>query len=214
MAVRARENPFRVDRTDALRFRFSKGTWSSQLGRLMELKFRAAIVGPQGSGKSTLLAELAEHFCAAGVKPVICRATADRDANAEMIARLTKSLFPSTVILLDSAEKLSRMAWWRLLWQTKKRVGLVVTVHRPCALPTWIRCDPSWELLRTLLNELDFRDDRDPIIAAAQCKYIVHRGNIREVFRELFDDVADGRLSGQGNSIASRRNRSSNFQIV
>lgn len=191
----ARENPFRVDRTDRLAFQFSQGNWSGHLLRLAALSYRAAIVGPQGSGKTTLLEELAGHLRTAGRIPVLCRATGDRKGDAALIAKLIDPPYVAQIILLDSAEQLSRIHWRRLLRQTGNRRGLVVTSHRRCALPTWIECRTSWSLMQSLLADLRLPEPDHQMLMIAQRSFQKHHGNIRDVLRELFDLVADGRLA-------------------
>ncbi len=73
----ARQNPFRVRRLLALRYRLD-GCWEPLLERLAKLGRRAALVGPQGSGKTTLLEELEERLEAEGWRVVCLRLARDR----------------------------------------------------------------------------------------------------------------------------------------
>ena len=61
-AMRARDNPFAVQRVLAIRYRLSGVTWEELLARLAALRFRAALVGPHGHGKTTLLEDLGERL--------------------------------------------------------------------------------------------------------------------------------------------------------
>ena len=54
--MRARDNPFAVDRLHALRFR---GASPSVVLSEVRARGRGAVVGPEGSGKTTLLLEIA-----------------------------------------------------------------------------------------------------------------------------------------------------------
>ncbi len=183
--IPARENPFATFRTDALAFRFPTGQWSENLKRLAALRYRAAIVGPQGTGKTTLLHELSLKLRDLGFKPVFAR------ANVELVESLLSNIEPNQIILLDSAEQLPRPLWWKLVWRTRGRCGLVVTVHCRCVLPTWVRCTASLELARDLLSELGFSaPDAATLVADFN-----HHGNIRTLFRSLYDDFASGKLT-------------------
>jgi hypothetical protein len=57
--VKARDNPFAVERVLGIHYRPQDGTWDDLLARLTALDYRAAIVGGHGTGKSTLLDDLA-----------------------------------------------------------------------------------------------------------------------------------------------------------
>ncbi len=184
--IPARENPFATFRTDSLAFRFPTGQWSENLKRLAALRYRAAIVGPQGTGKTTLLHELSLKLLDLGFKPVFAR------ANVELVESLLSNVEPNQIILLDSAEQLPRPLWWKLVWRTRERCGLVVTVHRRCLLPNWVQCNSSPALARYLLRELGLSDLDAATLASA---FKRHRGNIRDLFRSLYDDFASGKLT-------------------
>ena len=186
IAVPAKDNPFATFRTDSLAFRFPAGQWPEQLNRLAALNFRAAIVGAQGTGKTTLLNELSLKLRDLDFKPVFAR------ASAALVHDLLARIEPNQVILLDSAEQLPRRLWWELVWRTRGLCGLVVTVHRRCLLPTWIRCNSSPELAGNLLRELGVADLDSATLASAFAR---HRGNIRDLFRSLYDDFASGKLT-------------------
>jgi hypothetical protein len=64
--MKARENPFRTDRTLSLGYRPQSLAWGEIMERLSHMGYRAAIVCPEGSGKTTLLEALAANFSAQG----------------------------------------------------------------------------------------------------------------------------------------------------
>lgn len=195
LATRARDNPFAVHRTESLTFRFPAGTWRDNLDRLASLKYRAAIVGPQGSGKTTLLYELAKVLQEMGLRPELVRATHDRAANDQLVGRLLNCNQSNRIILLDSAEQLSRFQWYQLVARTRRRCGLIVTVHRRCILPTWVRCRVSLDLTKELLVELGFSESEAAVLAAEAASYALQRGNLRNAFRSLYDAFAEGKLA-------------------
>ena len=61
-SLNAGANPFRTERLERIPFRFESGDWDSNLLRLQQMKYRAAIVGRKGSGKTTLLEQLQERL--------------------------------------------------------------------------------------------------------------------------------------------------------
>jgi hypothetical protein len=50
--MKARGNPFSMDRVERFRYRPIEGTWVKIMERLKGMGHRAAIVGPEGSGKA------------------------------------------------------------------------------------------------------------------------------------------------------------------
>jgi len=189
----ARLNPLAVLRTDALQFQFQQGDWESELEKLRRLNFRAAIVGPKGRGKTTLLEQLHTrlvdlgHHCSR-------RRTPSAKADQAILLTETEALPSSTILLLDSAELLTRTNRRLLLLTVERRnLGLVVTTHRSEFLPTWIECRTSSELLHSLLTQLLPRESSG-WEAHANAAFRKHAGNIREVFRELYDLYASGEL--------------------
>ncbi len=59
--MKARDNPFAVERVHAIRYHPVNTTFDQILARLHELNYRAAITGPEGSGKTTLLEDLEQN---------------------------------------------------------------------------------------------------------------------------------------------------------
>ena len=66
--MRARDNPFRTERTDNLRYRAPGFSWTELLARLDAQGGRGALRGAQGSGKSTLLRELGHRLANLGLE--------------------------------------------------------------------------------------------------------------------------------------------------
>ena len=174
--MKAHDNPFRMSRAQALRFR---GTLSLDelIARLAALGYRGAIVGPEGSGKTTLLRELDEELAAAGLPTRLVRfddpALLRRDDG-------------ETILMIDGAEKLPWVVH-SLLAMTKHR--LVVTAHgRREGLPVLLECSVNQKLMEDLVIELAGLDPA--VIGRARRLFVEKRGNAREVFAALYDLLA------------------------
>lgn len=188
--LRARDNPFAVERVLQLRYRFRRDDWPSLLARLKSLRYRAAIVGPHGSGKTTLLEELGDRLTAQGER--VHRLFLNeqcREYPAEFVRRARAEFTPNDVILFDGCEQLGPLAWRHFRWATRRTGGLVITTHRPGRLPTLWTCETSLALLTDLIGQLI---NLDSMISAESLGrlYDKHRGNLRDVLRELYDRAA------------------------
>src|SRR3972149_3545862 len=73
LPMKARENPFAVDRVLKVRYRFQVNGWAEFLDRLAASRCRGAIVGPEGSGKTTLLEDLRPRLTQRGYQTVWIR---------------------------------------------------------------------------------------------------------------------------------------------
>lgn len=190
----ARLNPLAVARTDALPFQFAESGWEAELEKLRKLKFRAAIIGPKGSGKTTLLEQLRSRLTEFD-RPVVLRRTPLSKTDQASLLSDTERLASDSILLLDSAEQLSRRNQRILLKVIQARnLGLVVTTHQPGFLPTWIECRTSLELLHSLLGQL-LPAQSAAWQLPAKAAFRKHQGNIREVFRDLYDLYASGELA-------------------
>jgi predicted AAA+ superfamily ATPase len=102
--MRARDNPFAVQRVLAIRYRLSGVTWEELLARLAALRFRAAIVGPHGHGKTTLLEDLGERLGDRGFR---IRTATLHEGERRLGPRWTAALFrdphPRDLLLVDGA---------------------------------------------------------------------------------------------------------------
>jgi len=195
--MKARDNPFAVDRLDQLGFRLLDDSWDALLQRLAGLDFRASVVGPHGSGKTKLLGELARRLQASGHRVKRLRLNEQQPAfSRTFLQDFWRNLAAADIVTLDGAEQLSRIAWWRFRRRSRAARGLIVTSHRPGLLPTLIECRTKRELLMDLLEQLLGGQDQTVCIEAERL-YERHDGNIREVWRALYDQCAEGVLHPQ-----------------
>lgn len=181
-----RDNPFAAHRIERLPFRLPGGlTWDALWARLAVSKYCGAIVGPHGSGKTTLLEQLVPELKARDFTPHLVRLTMSSTA-AERNALLThvRRLRAPDLLLLDGAEQLSTREWLSLRSAVSNLAGCIITVHRACRLPTLLETVTSPALLDELAAELSGSSLPGREAAAL---HVRHRGNLREVFRELYD---------------------------
>ena len=192
--IPAHQNPFAIERVIALPYLFVEGDWAHHLERLRALNFRAAIVGPQGSGKTTLLEQLnqrlPEHF---NVTTHYAFLPQEKQPHAMMLHEAINESNAGKIVLIDGIERLSFFQRQRLYRTTKKQSGLVINVHQRCRLTTWIQCQPSHLVLTHLLDEIG--QGTPEVIAAAEKYYNDFGGNIRDVFRALYDDCSAGKFN-------------------
>jgi hypothetical protein len=179
--VRARDNPFAVQRVLEVRYRLSGITWEELLARLESLRFRAALVGPHGHGKTTLLEDLGARLAERGFR--VRTATlheGDRRLSAVQRKIHFHGLAASDVLLLDGAEQLGGVSWLEVRTRTRAAGGLVVTSHRPGLLPTLHECRTTPELLAGIVRDLGAEPPPADL-------FVRHGGNVRDALREMYD---------------------------
>jgi hypothetical protein len=195
--LRARDNPFAVQRVHAIRYRLSGVTWEGLLARLAALGHRAALVGPHGHGKTTLLEDLGERLAGRGLR--VRTATlrlGERRLGPARSAALFRDPDPGDLLLVDGAEQLDPLSWWTLRLRSRAAAGLIVTSHRPGLLPTLYECRTTPELLAGIVADLEGRAGEEE---AAEL-FARHGGDLRLALRELYD-----RRAGLTSTTAARR---------
>ena len=183
----ARENPFSTDRVEQIRFMPQSESWSELIERLEIMDYRAAAIGPDGSGKTTFLEDLKQQLKERGIKTQSIFVTMDIKVSWKQIKQ-TLDARAFDVLLLDGADHLNRMTWYRL----KRRIlrikkGLVITSHKPDMLPTLMRCSTSIPLLQNIVSQLAPEYAQPPQIEKL---FTRHEGNIRNALRTLYDEAA------------------------
>ena len=182
MNPRPADNPFASRRIDDLSFRFAHLDWAELLDALALNNGRGAIVGPHGSGKTTLAETLARRVGGDIVK--IHLGTDTRRPLTSTIRSLPPIVEPRHTIVLDGAEQLRPVAWWRTWRQLRPAGTVVITSHKPGRLPMIHECRTSSALLTELATELD------PTVAETvdlDELFRRHDGDIRLCFHELYD---------------------------
>jgi hypothetical protein len=185
--MRARDNPFAVQRVLAVRSRLARVTWEELLDRLAAFGFRAALVGPHGHGKTTLLEDLAPRLEDRGfrLRSATLRAR-DRRLTAAQEETLFADLAGRDLLLVDGAEQLGRLSWLRLRRKSRAAGGLVITSHHAGLLPTLHECRTTPELLAGIVRDL-LGSEAEGMSPETEELWLRHRGNVRDALRELYD---------------------------
>jgi hypothetical protein len=181
---RAHDNPYRAQRTEALRYRLDEAGWEALLGRFAALGRRGAIVGPHGSGKTTLLAELEARLEEGGWRIRRLRLnTARRSPGADEWNAALRDAGPRDLLAIDGAEQLGALRWLAVRLASRRLGGLIVTAHAPGLLPTLFETRTHAALFSSLVSELDARAKAGDVAAA----FASAKGNVRDALRALYD---------------------------
>jgi GTPase SAR1 family protein len=184
--MKARENPFRVDRVLTIRYQPQGWTFDELLTRLEQLHYRAALVGPEGAGKTTLLEDLSGHLAKRNLQAKYLRLDRDqRSFDSAMLEQFFVQLTDRDVICFDGCEQLSDRAWRRFLKRSERAGGLIITTHQPGRLPTLVECSTSPGLLREIVERLIGPNHSIDMNAL----HTRHRGNLRDALRDLYDHM-------------------------
>ncbi len=188
--MKARDNPFAVERVAALRYHPLNTTFDQLLARLHELNYRAAVTGPEGSGKTTLLEDLGQTFREKGLRTKLVFVNDTSSFESPACRRLLADLTRDQIVLLDGADLIRRSDWSLLKRHTITHAyGLIITSHGRGLLPTLIECATTPALLKEIVTEL--QPQGRPLPAEfLDNLYKRHQGNLRACLRELYDCCA------------------------
>ncbi len=188
--MRARDNPFGVDRIGRIRYRPLGTTFEQILTDLDQLNYRGAIVGPEGSGKTTLLEDLQAALEERGFPTQMVFVNDTHPFDGTACRRLLSVLPPDEIVLLDGADAISPSCWRLLRHRTIQHArGLVVTTHRRGRFPTLIDCRTTPELLQEIVASLlPPGQTISPDLLTRL--FTEHEGNLRDCLRDLYDLLA------------------------
>jgi len=191
--MKARDNPFAVERVQKIRYRPVNTTFDEILARLHELNYRAAIIGPEGSGKTTLLEDLQELLRRKGFSTSLTFINDTARLDSPACRRLLSELTRDTILLLDGADLIRRSDWSLLKRHTITHAsGLVITSHRRGLLPTLVECSTTPALLKDIVADLLPQSHAVPAESLDRL-YKRYKGNLRACLRELYDLCAESR---------------------
>jgi hypothetical protein len=189
----ARDNPFRMQRIEALRYRLDDDGWQQLLTRFAANRWRGVLVGPHGSGKTTLREEIEARLRADGwnVRAVVL--TGDRGNTWSELSAQLDGADKRTLLSLDGLDRIGAITWWRLQRATHRLGGVLATSHVAGRLPTLHRHHTSAALLRDLVQDLvhDYGDDHAAIDDRCDELFARYHGDVRACLRSFYDAVGE-----------------------
>lgn len=168
------------------------GDIERHLDRVCVRGARFQILGAHGSGKSTLLVHLERGATLRGWDVVRFR------GSRGIVVPPYGSL-----VLADEAEEIGALG---LLFLRAASTSLVVTAHRDLGLPTLCERNVDVGTLRALIAVLDPTNVPPEVVLADLLAR--HRGNVRDVFFDLYDAVEDRRAGNFAPAPAERYDES------
>jgi hypothetical protein len=188
----AHENPFRMRRIEALRYRLDHDGWDRLLARFAAHGWRGLLVGPHGSGKTTLREEIETRLRRDGWQVRALVLGDERMIAWTELHALVQGADRRTLLSLDGIDRLGPLTWWRLRRLAVEVGGILATSHVPGRLPVLHRHHTSAALLRDLVHEV-IGDRHDPTLLDRRCDdlFVRHRGDLRACLRALYDEAAD-----------------------
>ena len=189
--MKARDNPFATHRLDALDYRPQGETWEEMLSRLQTMGWRGAVVGPEGSGKTALLDDLARRLRCKGWQILgVQVAAGQRALAADGLETLRAAAVSQVAILADGTEQLSPSGWRDVMRASADAGALVAATHpgasRSPALPPWVQCRTSQELLLHLAMEL-LGSRAQGLQWECNRAFAARGGNVRLALLDLYD---------------------------
>ncbi|NRA36683.1 MAG: hypothetical protein HRU15_00955 [Planctomycetes bacterium] len=181
---RPADNPFRSSCLHDIPYRFQEQDLSVLYDRMWQLGGRVMLCGPHGSGKTCLSEALSDCCRAAGIA-VHClqiHGNCQRPAYATMIKEL-ESFKNNHFIVVDGADLLSSLSWFRLRKYCRRFSGLLVTSHRKNLLPLLFQHQPKVD---DFIYCLEYLDPRQEITVDAQYIFKQCQGNIRDALRHCY----------------------------
>ena len=203
--MKAGENPFRTSRVHGLPFLWPEGEgWDTLTGRWEAAGFRGALTGPHGNGKSTLLGAWVLRLREGGWEPRVWRLTEEFPCLPADFARQCRDWPVKGVAVLDGAEQMGLWDRWRWRWHTRGAAGMILTNHKTDMVPTVLRVGTTPAQLLVLLEML--LEGTGVALPPKKPEDLLHMhgGDVREVFRWLYDAVACGELSSRATSPDTR----------
>ena len=192
--MKARLNPFASVCWDVLSYQMSDQDRLDLLTRLEYLDFRASILGPEGHGKSTLLRTIQQLLKEQEIPTFSIQL---RRGEVFSIIELVSLLFQDKrVLLIDGADLLPIWVWWFIKFLSHRWSGIIVTSHKRRLLPVLWQCRTDRVLLEHLLRKI-LGNTSQGIHHLAQRLFQEHHGNIREVFRSLYQYYSTQQCNGK-----------------
>ena len=206
----ADKNPFAVSKLEALEFNFGAAfdttpadtTLDAVIDRIVRCNGALrAIIGPCGTGKTTLLASLYSECLRLSLNAAPPVKINDQHTVLNQLNRVRSLVKTKTgaglrpIVFVDSAERLGSCGILYLRLLARNTQCMVITLHQQRGVTplvcTKAERDVMLNLLSTLLAPINLgQSEYDAVRATAQVRFTQFNGNIREVFRSLYDDFA------------------------
>jgi len=193
--MRPFNNPFNTSVIESIPFVFLDKTNSlnSILKTFEENNFKGAICGPQGSGKTVLMDEIQLRLKANGwvVKKNVFYQEDSFVFKTKKILALCKNISKNEAVFIDGAEQLFYPLWMFAKWSiSNSAAAFLITIHKPGRMPVIYQTRTCEKLLEKLLLEYPVEPIIDWNSFDLKQLFYKNNGNIREVFRALYDMTA------------------------
>lgn len=181
-----RNNPFAAARFAPGVLPWIGSEIASLLDRVCVPDARLQVLGPNGSGKSTLLVHLERGLFRRGWNACSFRGSRGFESPHLLAAHRHGPL----VVFADEIEELGTLRFAVLrAYCTLRHASLVVTAHRDIGFETLCERAVDAETVRQLCSRLLDGAESLPVDAIDELLER-HRGNVREVFFALYDEIA------------------------
>ena len=188
--MRACENPFRSACVEGLDYEFERGGWVDLIERVEACGYRCAVVGGHGSGKTTLMAGLAARLRERGIGVRVVRAESDDAIGIAGLIEIVWGCRSDEVLVLDAAGLVSGIGWRVLRLASRRLSGLIISSHTEVGgLKTVLKTGSSPVCVSGMVDRLS---GLEAVVSMHDCDEMLkrHLGNVRLVFRELYDRCA------------------------
>lgn len=170
--------PWMTDGSDAIAALFARSTAS---------RGEHQVLGAHGTGKSTLLVHLESHARRAGASVVRFRGSHGVPLGELLALRRARG---PRLLLVDEAEELSALLLRAVRVAARlASASLVVTAHRDLGLTTLVHRRVDAHAARRVALHVAGDRARVPTLESFETRITHHRGNLREVLFELYDEA-------------------------
>ena len=192
-------NPFATSRVrpGTIAFHFPDGqSPSALLEHLRQNHWMGEIIGPHGSGKSTLLHSFTPWITRAGRNVKAFTLHRGESQLSASVAEMNQ-WHDTTQCVIDGFEQLSASSQTRIKRICREQgCGLLLTSHEPTGLPTLYQTNTSVELVQSIVRSMQQDGEQRVNDADVAMSFQRQRGNVREVFFELYDIFEQRRPPG------------------
>ncbi len=189
--MKAHQNPFRSSSVEQIRYALDTEALNQLADSALSLGC-SCLLGPHGTGKTTLLEDLEPHLQKRGVSTHWLRLNMDSSpAQRKAALQSLHTLERGSYCLFDGAEVLSRWQQFQLRRHLRRHgLGLIATLHRKSPFPILHHTQADWPLAEQLVRQLSKDHCSPALIEQAQVAFRQSGGNVREVFRACYWQLA------------------------